>query len=62
MTAAGVAVHDAFGDDAVDDALRFAQACRRGFLVARRDRLATFFIAVRTSVRSAMLWSRRTIA
>ena len=39
MAVAGVAMHDALGDDAVDDALRFAQACRRDFLVARRNGL-----------------------
>ena len=54
VTVAGVAVQDAFGHDAVDDALGLQQQLGRAFF--------TFLIAVRTSVRSFMLWARRPIA
>ena len=58
VTIAGVAMEDAFRDDAVDHALRLAQHFRGVVLVARGDALLTFLIAVRTSVRRLMLWVR----
>ncbi len=39
MPVTGVVVHDAFGDHAVDDALRFAQRFGGAVLVAGGDRL-----------------------
>jgi hypothetical protein len=56
VTVAGVAVQDAFGHDAVDDALGLEQ------LFPAATAFFTFLIAVRTSVRSFMLWARRPMA
>src|SRR6266852_7393186 len=52
---AGIAVHDAFRDHAIDEALRIAQHLGGGGLIAGGDGLLHVLMAVRTEVRSLML-------